>query len=327
MILSIIVPVYNVEDYLEKCIESLYKQDLPKHEYEVIAVNDGSTDKSLDVLERLKQKHASVKIITQENQGLSGARNTGINNASGDYILFVDSDDYILENTAKKLTDLAQQNDLDILEFGADGVAEDGTLVYSGKSSSNNKVLPGEQYLHEIRYMGSACNKMYAKAFLNTNNLRFMRGVYIEDIEFNTRAVFKAKRVMAIDDTIAHFLQRDGSITRTNNLKKTKKMIYDIHTVLTSIDTFNENEIGSQSVAYIPMKKRVCALVTTMLLRVLTGINDYAIKKDIFTKLKSQNLYPIPYATEDPRKDKFRIFANQNWLFSLVCKFYCFKNK
>ena len=168
---------------------------------------------------------------------------------------------------------------------------------------------------------------MYAKAFLNANNLRFMRGVYIEDIEFNTRAVFKAKRVMAIDDTIAHFLQRDGSITRTNNLKKTKKMIYDIHTVLTSIDTFNENEIGSQSVAYIPMKKRVCALVTTMLLRVLTGINDYAIKKDIFTKLKSQNLYPIPYATEDPRKDKFRIFANQNWLFSLVCKFYCFKNK
>ncbi len=327
MILSIIVPVYNVEDYLEKCIESLYKQDLPKHEYEVIAVNDGSTDKSLDVLERLKQKHASVKIITQENQGLSGARNTGINNASGDYILFVDSDDYILENTAKKLTDLAQQNDLDILEFGADGVAEDGTLVYSGKSSSNNKVMPGEQYLHEIRYMGSACNKMYAKAFLNTNNLRFMRGVYIEDIEFNTRAVFKAKRVMAIDDTIAHFLQRDGSITRTNNLKKTKKMIYDIHTVLTSIDTFNENEIGSQSVAYIPMKKRVCALVTTMLLRVLTGINDYAIKKDIFTKLKSQNLYPIPYSTEDPRKDKFRIFANQNWLFSLVCKFYCFKNK
>ncbi len=327
MILSIIVPVYNVEDYLEKCIESLYKQDLPKHEYEVIAVNDGSTDKSLDVLERLKQKHASVKIITQENQGLSGARNTGINNASGDYILFVDSDDYILENTAKKLTDLAQQNDLDILEFGADGVAEDGTLVYSGKSSSNNKVLSGEQYLHEIRYMGSACNKMYAKAFLNANNLRFMRGVYIEDIEFNTRAVFKAKRVMAIDDTIAHFLQRDGSITRTNNLKKTKKMIYDIHTVLTSIDTFNENEIGPQSVAYISMKKRVCALVTTMLLRVLTGINDYTIKKDIFTKLKSQNLYPIPYATEDPRKDKFRIFANQNWLFSLICKFYCFKNK
>ncbi len=327
MILSIIVPVYNVEGYLQKCIKSLFEQDINTNSYEVVAVNDGSTDDSLKVLEDLKAIYPSLKIITQENQGLSGARNTGFNNADGDYILCVDSDDYILKNTLKKITNIAIANDLDILEFGADGVTENGTLVYSGKSTTHHKVLTGEQYLHDIRYMGSACNKLYSKTFLNKHQLRFMRGVYIEDIEFNTRAVFKAEKVMAIDDTIAHFLQREGSITRTNNLAKTKKMIYDIHTVLSSIDNFNESEIGKQSVAYIPMKKRVCGLVTTMLLRVLKGIDDYSIKQDIFSKLKAQNLYPIPYKTEDVNKDKFRLFANQNLLFSAVCRLYCLKNK
>lgn len=327
MILSIIVPVYNVEDYLQKCIKSLFEQDLDTTMYEVIAVNDGSTDGSLKVLEDLNLLYPSIKIITQNNQGLSGARNTGFDHACGDYILCVDSDDYILKNTLKKITDIASTNDLDILEFGADGVTADGTIVYSGKNSSNGKILTGEQYLYDIKYMGSACNKLYSKVFLNTHQLRFLRGVYIEDIEFNTRAVYKAKKVMAINDTIAHFLQREGSITRTSNLAKTKKMIYDIHTVLISIDNFNEFEIGKESIAYIPIKKRVCGLVTTMLLRILKDIDDYSIKENVFKKLKSQNLYPIPYKTEDRNKDLFRVFANQNILFSTVCKLYCLKNK
>lgn len=327
MILSIIVPVYNVEDYLEKCLDSLFRQDIDTAQYEVVAVNDGSTDNSLQELERLKAKYPTVKIVTQENQGLSGARNTGIAHSEGDYILCVDSDDYILDNTLKRITKLAQDNNLDILEFSADGVTENKDIVYSVKATTQGKVLTGEQYMHDITYMSSACNKLYKRQFLNDHKLQFMRGVYIEDIEFNTRAVFKAQRVMAIDDVIAHFLQREGSITRTNNLAKTKKMIYDIHTVLSSIDHFNETEIGANSVAYVPMKKRVCALVTTMLLRVLTGINDYNIKKDIFNKLKAQGLYPIPYTTGDAKKDKFRRFANQNLLFTLVCKLYCLKNK
>ena len=327
MILSIVVPIYNVEEYLETCIDSLFRQNVNTCHYEVIAINDGSTDNSIQVIEELKKKYPSIKIITQENQGLSGARNTGINHAQGDYLLFVDSDDYILDNTLKLITDLAQQHNLDILEFGANGVTEIKSVVYCSKASTHGNILTGEQYLHDISYMSSACNKLYKREFLNNHSLRFMQGVYIEDIEFNTRAVFKAKKVLAIDVIIAHFLQREGSITRTNNTAKTKKMIYDIHTVLSSIDHFNETEIGSSSIAFIPIKKRVCALVTTMLLRVLTGIKDYNIKKDIINKLISQGLYPIPYITGDSKKDKFRLFANQKMLFSIICKINCIRNK
>lgn len=327
MLLSIIVPVYNVENYINTCILSLYNQDLSTNDYEVIAVNDGSTDNSLKLMKDLKNAYPDFKIITQENQGLSGARNTGIEAAKGDYILFVDSDDYLLPNILKQITNIAKKNNLDILEFGAKGITENKQIVYISKNTTNEKVLTGEHYIANIEYMSSACNKLYNRHFLNDQNLRFMRGVYIEDIEFNTRAVFKAKRVLAIDTIVAHFLQREGSITRTKNIEKTKKMIYDIYTVLSSIDMFNEKEITTKSIAYIPVKKRTCALVSTMMLRVLIGINDYSIKKDIVSKLRTQNLYPIPYKTGDNKKDQFRAFANHNLFFSLVCKFYCLKNK
>ncbi|MCL5127859.1 glycosyltransferase [Algibacter sp. L4_22] len=327
MRLSIIVPVYNVQDYLKKCLDSLFNQDIEINEYEVITVNDGSTDDSLKILNELRLIYPSINIITQENQGLSAARNKGIEKANGDYILFVDSDDYILKNSLKLILNIVEKHDLDILEFGAEGISETSKIIYVSKSSTKNKVLTGEKYLTNISYMSSACNKLYKRTFLNANNLKFMRDVYIEDIEFNTRAVFKAEKIQAIDTIIARFLQRDGSITRTNNITKTKKMIYDIYTVLSSINQFNETFITNKSTAYLPVKKRTCALISTMLLRVLTGINDYNIKKDIFDKLKNQNLYPIPYKTGDKKKDKFRWFSNQNILFSLTCKFYCIKNK
>lgn len=327
MILSIVVPVYNVQNYLKKCIDSLFDQDLDTSNYEVIAINDGSTDHSLVLLESLKKNYTSLKIITQDNKGLSGARNAGIEKAKGDYILFVDSDDYILKNTLAKITKIAKKNNLDILEFGAKIVTETNQTVYVSKNSSYDKVITGEKYMSHINYMSSACTKLYKRQFLYTHDLRFMERVYIEDIEFNTRAIFKSTRIQAIDTIIAHFLQREGSITRTKDLVKTKKMIYDIHTVLSSIDNFNNDIITPKSAAYLPIKRRTCGLVTTMLIRVLTNINDYNIKKDVFSKLKEQELYPIPFKPGEKKKDQFRWFANQDMLFSIVCKLYCLKNK
>jgi len=329
MLVSIIVPVFNVESYLEKCINSLINQNLGKQNYEIIAVNDGSTDNSLSVLKRIKQNNKDIilNILSQKNQGLSGARNSGIDIAKGKFIVFVDSDDVLLPNILKDIISLAQDNELDILEFGASGITESGKITFTAKSTSHNEILTGENYLATISYLGSACNKVYNLNFLNKNRLRFMPHVYIEDIEFNTRAVFLSNKIMATDIVAAHFLKRDGSITRTSNFLKRKKMIYDIHKVITSINDFNESKITDSSVAYIPIKKRTCALITTMLLRILTGINDYSIKKEIFCKLIEQNLYPIPYKTDSKTKNWFRLLANNDILFSTLCKINCVRNK
>ena len=98
MKLSIIVPVYNVADYLPKCLDSLLVQDLSQNEYEIIVVNDGSTDNSGKIAEEYSKTYSNIILINQENQGLSGARNTGIQNAKGEYVQFVDSDDYLEPN-------------------------------------------------------------------------------------------------------------------------------------------------------------------------------------------------------------------------------------
>ncbi|MDO5971132.1 glycosyltransferase [Flavivirga aquimarina] len=321
--ISIIIPVFNVEKFLNKCISSIVNQEVDSDKFEIIAVNDGSTDGSLNVLEEIKKKTKNLKIITQENQGLSGARNTGLENADGQYILFVDSDDYILPNALKVLVEKGVNREIDILEFGAEGVTPENKVTYSTTATTNNEVLTGEQYLSQINYMGSACNKLYRLTFLNENNLRFMPNVYIEDIEFNTRAVFLSKKIIAIKDILAHFLQREGSITRTKNFVKKEKMIFDIFTVLNSINSFTEKNVTKESIAYIPLKKRVSALIATMLLRVLKETKTIKIKKNIIIKLKNQDLYPIVFKPKTKSKKWFVFFANQYQLFSLSCIIFC----
>ena len=103
MLLSIIVPIYNVEKYVEKCIRSCEAQDISKEDYEVVVINDGSPDNSLKIVERIADEFPNIKIISQPNKGLSAARNTGMRNASGDYYMFVDSDDWIAEKCLGKI--------------------------------------------------------------------------------------------------------------------------------------------------------------------------------------------------------------------------------
>ena len=117
MRLSIIIPAYNVDQYLDRCIESCESQDIHQNDYEIIIVNDGSCDKSLNIANALANKYSNVNVISQENQGLSIARNTGMTLAKGNYIWFVDSDDYIVKNCVGSVLALCEKNDLDIPSF------------------------------------------------------------------------------------------------------------------------------------------------------------------------------------------------------------------
>lgn len=116
-LVSVIIPVYNVENYLKECLDSVLNQTYKN--IEVIVINDGSTDKSLHILEDYSSKFNNIKIIDQENSGQSVARNKGLENAKGKYIYFLDSDDYILPDTLKKLIKKLEMNNLDIIRFAA----------------------------------------------------------------------------------------------------------------------------------------------------------------------------------------------------------------
>jgi glycosyltransferase involved in cell wall biosynthesis len=231
MDLSIIVPIYNVEEYVRPCMESLFRQGLDEECFEIIAVNDGSTDNSIKVIEDLVEKHHNISIINQSNQGLSVARNTGIAKSSGTYILFVDSDDLLIDNTLSALLQEALKSRPDMLV--ADYVKMDNQQIESRKFPSSDCTFQSttgtELFLHQLD--PRACyvtNKLYNRAFLNKNHLCFTPGIYFEDIPFTTACYLNAGSCIKSNCSFYIYRQRLSSICSSINIQK----IFDLNTVL-----------------------------------------------------------------------------------------------
>ena len=172
--LSVIIPVYNVENYIEKCVLSVIHNDLDIDAFEILLIDDESQDESINRINYLVQKHSNIHLFSQRNKGLGGARNTGIQKAKGEYLLFLDSDDIVLPTTLKHIVSLALENNLDVLEFSANGVTEENQEIYKIQNTTNGQILKGMEYYNTIRYMNSACNKLYKRDFLVANGLFFI---------------------------------------------------------------------------------------------------------------------------------------------------------
>lgn len=320
--LSIIIPMYNVAQYLEKCIGSVYNQGLTEGEFEVILVDDESPDNSLAVAKSLTKDKNNVQIISQKNKGLGGARNTGMLQATGTYLLFLDSDDWYLPETVEELLQKAIQFDLDIVEFGAQGIDVGGKIIYTSSISSNNISLNGIEYYQKYHYMDSACNKLYCRDFLLKNELTFVERLFIEDYEFNTRAFYKAKKVMALDLIVAQFLQTPNSITRNFERKKQDKMLEDIIIVIKKINEQyrdEKNNYNSTSLSYY--QQRLSFLTATLFYQLLKNKYSYKNIKEIKRRLQKENILFVKFPIYDMRKNLFRFFLLNNFfLFRIVLK-------
>lgn len=231
--LSIIVPVYNVSKYLAKCLDSLIAQDLKPEEYEIIVVNDGSTDNSGEIAKEYAETHSNIVLINQENQGLSGARNTGIKLAQGKYIQFVDSDDYLESNVLKTLVDKMESDNLDVLRFNYQNVNENYEVYEPYKEHKpfvdyRDEVCDGLTFLTER--LGYAC---YAVQFVVKSDLLkkdgnlFKTGIYFEDTEWTPRILTQAHRVTSTDFMVYNYLLRSGSITNSISIEKKLKVLDD----------------------------------------------------------------------------------------------------
>lgn len=231
MLLSIIIPAYNAELYLGECLDSCLNQDLPAEDYEIIVVNDGSADATLEVAERWAERYNNIKVLSQENQGPSIARNKAIDIARGELIMFIDSDDYIAEKVLGGLTTRCINEELDMLRFCAANIIE-GKAVRRIQYSTT-EVVPGKELL-KTNFQVCAPFSIYRKSFLDEARLRFHPGILHEDNEFTPRAYYKAARVGSSNDIIYLVRQTPGSITRSANPKKS----YDHLTVVKQLDRF-----------------------------------------------------------------------------------------
>lgn len=237
MNLSIVIPVYKVEKYVEKCLRSCAEQDISSDEYEIIVVNDGSPDKSLEIVEHVAKKYNNITVISQENQGLSLARNKGLSLAKGDYIWFVDSDDWIEKDVLKKLTTLCTENDLDILHFCAANVIGGEIVRRFNYVRREKRILKGKDALLDGIHSPCAPFSIYKRKFLQENNLSFYPGIFHEDSEFTPRAWYMAERVMLLNDICYYVFQSQNSIMRAVNPKKA----FDLIKVCESLDKFCKN--------------------------------------------------------------------------------------
>lgn len=216
---SIIVPVHNVEAYLEKCLDSLINQTFDN--YEIIIVNDGSTDRSKEIAERYKDKYSNIVLINQEQKGVGEARNTGIEASKGEYILFVDSDDYIHRDTLKLTYNKSIETQADIVTFGYTVVSESGDTIFydRGFENTNNTLIQNREL---IMCAPIAWNKLFKKEIFINSGIRFLTMQIGEDLNAVLKLYLHAKIFAFVDKSLYFYLKRKGSAT---NVEKTDRLM------------------------------------------------------------------------------------------------------
>lgn len=204
MKLSIIIPVYNVEKWLERCVNSVEHQDLPLSDYEVILVNDGSKDKSGQIAMDLSKEYDNIIVVNKNNGGMSSARNAGMAIARGDYYMFVDSDDYIYPNVIGSLISVSIENKLDVCHFSFNVENIDGKTSLSKSPFPYEVVLSGKD-VYGYNVIGSVWANLISASLIKCHNLSFFEGIIHEDVEFNTRLFCYANRIMFVDKCVYHY--------------------------------------------------------------------------------------------------------------------------
>ncbi len=221
-LVTVVIPVYNVEKYVKECVDSVLAQTYSN--LEVIAVNDGSKDGSLAVLEQYED--ARLRIITQSNAGLSAARNTGLKNAHGSYICFIDSDDIISPYYVEKLYQSIQNTQSEIAVADMEYFYEDGTRKFSvGGQFSVTDCIDNPKL---ITINNSACNKLFETRLFD--DIQFPVGAWYEDLATVPILLYKAKRVSKVDEALYDYRQRSGSIAHSAD-----RRIFHIYTALNGL--------------------------------------------------------------------------------------------
>lgn len=318
--LSIIVPIYGVEQYLRKCVDSLLNQDIPSSEYEIILVDDGSPDacpQICDEYARMNElenegvrefRKPLIRVIHRENGGLSAARNSGIKVAQGEYVMFVDSDDYIEPNVLGGLLAQIEREQLDVLRYDFRNVNEQYKEFHPNKDPKRDvdlseTVVDGETFLNER--LGPMC---YAVMFVIRRELLahciFKEGIYFEDVEWTPRMILRAKRIASTSTIVYNYLWREGSITLPDNPQKREKVLRD---KITLIKGFKEQQkLVKDPKWFVWMTSSTAMGVLGMLAKM-----PFSERKPYLQKLKLLNIFPLLTEKEKMLSHKIKtIMAN-----------------
>lgn len=291
--LSIIIPVYNTEEYLPRCLNSCLEQDLPANEYEIIAINDGSSDNSLQILNAYALKYPNIRVINQENRGLGATRNRGLNLAIGEYIWFVDSDDWVLENC---LLDIYENcKDVDILETDRAYLYKDHVV-----------------YINIAKWTGVP-GYIFNREFLIKNKLIFRENIYFEDSEFTPRVLYLSNKTVLYKKAIYYYYQRTGSIVHSESKKHCTDLILIIKSLYTFIIKHTDN-LKDKQILYFYLRSSFNAFIQRSL------SFSYKERKQLYKILISEDAYDGLSLSKKGTKIKLYLMTYLPYLLPLYCK-------
>lgn len=314
--ISIIVPVYNVEDYLMKCLDSILGQTYKN--LEIILIDDGSKDNSGNICDEYALKSEKIKVIHKENEGLSVTRNLGIKVATGDYIAFIDSDDYITEDYCEMLYNILKETKADVASAAYKVVRTDGSVIIDSSIDSGlyqNEIVEYEgteiikEFLRQKTFKNFVWNKLFKKSVI----CNFQEKVNYEDIVFSFNVLSTIKKITYINKNCYFYLKRSTSITATiteKNLLDFGKAIYDRYNLINSkypelkrynMYAFLESSLAI-SIKYV-ISKRAFKEVEKRVFEFIDIILDYAktCEDEFFSLLNDYQklcIYLMRYSTE-----------------------------
>ncbi len=306
--ISIIVPIYNAEKYLKKCIDSLVNQT--KKELEIILVNDGSTDNSERIIKEYKDKR--IKYFKNKNQGIGKTRNFGIEQATGKYLMFVDSDDYIEKNMCKLMFDKAFSNSLDIVVCDYYKVTGNEMKEEKIKDYKNTTLKENPSLLLEINL--APWNKLYKTDLIKKNNIKFIENLKYEDAPFVCEALDKAKKIGKINRSLNYYVIHKESETTVRDEK-----VFDIIKIVDKIRKYFKEKSYAQET------------VDTLTINILTNYNiqqRYQKDKKIAMKFIDESFDYMKKNIPDFKKN--RHFKERNMIKSIIeknkrlTKLYCY---
>ena len=274
-LISIVIPVYNVEKYLSRCIESILNQTYKN--WEAVFVNDGSIDNSLEILKDYQKKDERIKVIDKRNEGSGVARNTGIGQSGGGYLAFLDSDDWYEKNFLEKLYNNLKENNSDVSmcnpRMTYDDIQKNKNInIYYFDSIELNK---NPEKILGILAMPVIWNKLYKKEIIVKNNIKFPNYSFSEDVEFLYKVFLYVNKVSKVEEYLYNYYQRDNSETK----KIKEESIEQVYKVIGNIENYIKNNFIDKLGIFYQYKIQFIYSVSQLL---LSGINnDKRLKKII----------------------------------------------
>lgn len=286
-LISIIIPVYNMENYIRPCLESVLRQNLDESTYEIIIVNDGTEDHSMEMILDLIDRQSNIFVINQENLGVSDARNNGISRAKGEYILMIDPDDLLIDDSLQLLLEKA-------IESKADLVVAD-FLEMTDEEIENNKVIPQKEW-HVEEKSGERLfledlnprqcyvwRTLFRREFILENHLQFVPGIRYQDVPFTHECYLKAKKCLRVSRLLNIYRRGHESATFSFNSRKAKDLCIAIASTwkLKKIETLSPDVRNK-------LENNIFASFSLLIYFMLYGIKSSKERKEIFAFLRKE---------------------------------------